>query len=379
METTMNNRRVAEVFPPGEFILEELEARGWTQVDLAEIIGRDTVQINRIIQGKQAITPDTAKQLAEVFSTTPELWMNLESSYRLSLVKPNGNSLARRARLYNLFPVRDMIKRGWIEASENIEVLEKRFCDFFGIPSLDETPRVPHAAKKSTDGELTQAQTAWVLRARQLAPAVSVNLFSERTFKACLERLSSMRTNVEDVRQVPRVLADHGIRFLIVEALPNTKIDGVCFWLNSASPVIALSIRYDRIDSFWFTLMHECGHVKNRDGQREPILDTDLVGDEAQAFTEKSGIERSADEFACEWLVKRDELDKFIARVRPFYYKQKIALFANRINVHPGIVVGQLQHRKVIPFSHNREMLEKVQKTVTPSALTDGWGNTPSV
>ncbi len=47
METTMNSRRVAEVFPPGEFILEELEARGWTQVDLAEIIGRDTVQINQ--------------------------------------------------------------------------------------------------------------------------------------------------------------------------------------------------------------------------------------------------------------------------------------------------------------------------------------------
>jgi HTH-type transcriptional regulator/antitoxin HigA len=96
METMMNNRRVAEVFPPGEFILEELDARGWTQVDLAEIIGRDTVQINRIIQGKQAITPDTAKQLAEVFSTSPELWMNLESSYRLSLVRKGNEAINTR-------------------------------------------------------------------------------------------------------------------------------------------------------------------------------------------------------------------------------------------------------------------------------------------
>jgi HTH-type transcriptional regulator/antitoxin HigA len=103
------------------------------------------------------------------------------------------------------------------------------------------------------------------------------------------------------------------------------------------------------------------------------------VGEDAQAFAEKPEVERKADNFACEFLVKKDELDKFIARVRPFYYKQKIALFANRINVHPGIVVGQLQHRKVIPFSHNREMLEKVQKIVTPSALTDGWGNTPPI
>lgn len=375
--TTMKNRRVAEVFPPGEFILEELEARGWTQVDLAEIIGRDTVQINRIIQAKQSITPETAKQLARVFDTSPELWMNLETAYRLSLVKTDESEVARRARLYELFPVREIIKRGWVEWSENIDVLEKRFCDFFRIPSLDETPQLAYAAKKSTPGELTYAQKAWLFRAYQLAPAVSAGLFSESTLKACLERLSNMRANAEDTRQVPRVLADHGIRFLIVEALPSTKIDGICFWLDRSSPVVVLSVRYDRIDSFWFTLMHELGHVKNRDGQQEFILDTDLVGDEAQPFGEKSQIEREADSFACEYLVKKDELDKFIARVRPFYYKQKIMLFANRLNVHPGIVVGQLQHRKVIPFSHNRDLLEKVRKTVTPSALTDGWGNTP--
>jgi HTH-type transcriptional regulator / antitoxin HigA len=382
METTetMNNRRVAEVFPPGEFILEELEARGWTQVDLAEIMGRDTVQINRIIQGKQAVTPETAKQLAEVFATSAELWMNLESTYRLSLVKSNDDAVARRARLYDLFPVREMIKRAWIEASENIEVLEKRFCDFFEISSLDETPQLAHAAKKSTPGELTLAQKAWLFRARQLAPAVSAGLFSERTLKACLDRLNGMRANAEDVREVPRVLADHGIRFLIVEALPSTKIDGVCFWLDKSSPVIALSIRYDRIDSFWFTLMHEVGHIMNKDGLlQEPVVDTHLVGEDAQAFGEKTEVEREADRFACQFLVDQAELEKFIARVRPFYYKQKIMLFANRINVHPGLVVGQLQNRKVIPYSHNREMLEKVQKTVIPSALTDGWGNTPPV
>jgi HTH-type transcriptional regulator/antitoxin HigA len=378
METYMTNRRVAEVFPPGEFILEELEARGWSQVDLAEIIGRHPNQINKIIQGEQKVTPETAKQLAAAFGTTAELWLNLESAYQLSLVE-NDNSVARRAKLYELFPVREMVKRGWIEASENIEVLEKRFCNFFKILSLDDVPKLGYAAKKSTPGDLTNAQKAWLFRAWQLAPAVSVGLFSETTLKTCLERLSVMRTNVEDVRQVPRVLADHGIRFLIIEALPGTKIDGVCFWLDRSSPVIALSIRFDRIDSFWFTLMHELGHVKNRDGQQEAILDTDLVGEDAQAFTEKPEVERNADEFACECLINKAALDKFIARVRPFYYKSKIMLFANLINVHPGIIVGQLQHRGIIPYTHNREMLEKVRKIVVPSALTDGWGNTPPV
>lgn len=378
METMekMTNRRVAEVFPPGEFILEELEARGWSQIDLAEIIGRHPNQVNKIIQGEQKVTPETAKQLAAAFGTTAELWLNLESAYQLSLVE-GDNSVARRAKLYELFPVREMVKRGWIESSDNIDVLEKRFCDFFNIPSLDESPRLAHAARKTTYGEVTAAQTAWLFRARQLAQAVSVSLFSDRTLIEGNNRLAYLRANLEDVRQVPRVLADSGIRFVIVEALPNTKIDGVSFWLDKRSPVIALSLRFDRVDWFWHTLMHEVCHLMNRDSLNEPVLDTDLVGDEAQTFEEKPPEERRADEFACDFLVQKEEMEKFIARMRPLYYKQKIALFANRIKVHPGIVVGQLQHRKEIPYTHNRDMLEKVRNIVTPSALTDGWGNTP--
>jgi HTH-type transcriptional regulator/antitoxin HigA len=72
--------------------------------------------------------------------------------------------------------------------------------------------------------------------------------------------------NAEDLRHIPRVLAKAGIRFLVVEASPNTKIDGVCLWLDKTSPVIAMSLRYDRIDWFWFTLLHEIDHVSHREG-----------------------------------------------------------------------------------------------------------------
>ncbi|HVR07846.1 MAG TPA: XRE family transcriptional regulator, partial [Thermoanaerobaculia bacterium] len=64
---------------------------------------------------------------------------------------------------------------------------------------------------------------------------------------------------------------------------------------------------------------------------------------------------------------------------RPLYYKEKIRGFASRIGVHPGLVVGQLQHRGEISFAHNREMLAKVRNAVTRSALTDGWGCHPPV
>ena len=69
------------------------------------------------------------------------------------------------------------------------------------------------------------------------------------------------------------------------------------------------------------------------------------------------------------------ELDFFIARVKPLYSKFKIMNFAERIKVHPGIVVGQLQFRKEIPYSHNRDLLVRIREIITRTALTDGWGN----
>jgi HTH-type transcriptional regulator/antitoxin HigA len=371
---TSAERHFAEVFPPGEFIKDELEARGWSQLDLAEIMGRDPAQINLIVNGKQSLTPETAKQLGDAFGTGAQFWINLEGAYKLSQVEPAESSVARRANLYELFPVREMIKRGWVEYSGNVEVLEKRFCDFFEIPSLDEAPRLAHAARKSTQGPVTAPQTAWLFRARQLAKAVWASTFSDRSLQECFAALNLLRANREDVRRIPQVLAEHGIRLVIVELLPKTKIDGVTFWLNRDSPVIALSFRYDRIDWFWHTLAHEMIHVKQRDGMKEPILDTDITG-EGVDLEQLSQAERAIDTLACDFLVPKRELNRFIGRISPLYSKYKISLFAKRISVHPGIIVGQLQHRKEMPYAYNRDMLPKVREIVTSSALTDGWGN----
>jgi HTH-type transcriptional regulator / antitoxin HigA len=104
-------------------------------------------------------------------------------------------------------------------------------------------------------------------------------------------------------------------------------------------------------------------------------LDVDLVGDQAIPSEEKTETEKRADLFAENFLVDGREISNFIARVRPLYSKQKIRNFAVRIGVHPAIVLGQLQHRKEVGWSHSREMLVKVRHILMSSALTDGWGH----
>jgi HTH-type transcriptional regulator/antitoxin HigA len=167
-------------------------------------------------------------------------------------------------------------------------------------------------------------------------------------------------------------LSELGVRLVLVEKLKGMKLDGATFWLDKSSPVVAISMRYDRIDHLWFVLGHELGHVLYGDGQS--FVDDELVGEDV-AESELSEAERIADQFASELLIPKSELDDFIGRVKPLYARKRIIDFANRIGVHPGIVVGQLQHRKEIGFWHSRPLLPKVAESLASAAMSDGWGH----
>jgi HTH-type transcriptional regulator/antitoxin HigA len=369
---------IAEVFPPGEFIKEELEARGWTQDDLAEILGRHRAAISAIVNGKREISADIACDLGKAFGTSPQYWMNLETSYRLSSTTYSNESVARKAQLFQKAPVKEMIRRNWISGSDDLNALEKSVLHFFEIKALDQDPEImPHAAKKSTSyASLTPAQIAWLYRAKKIARGVQAGKFTEKLFLDTQARLKRLLMNPEDVRHVPRTLAEGGVRLLLIEQLPQTKVDGICFWLDESSPVIALALRYDRLDHFWYLLGHECGHVNRKDGLRgSPYLDINLVGDNPVSAEDKPDAEIEADNFAQEFLIDQARLENFIARVRPLYSKQKIVNFALNIGVHPAIVLGQLQHRGEVGWSHSREMLVKVRDLIIPTAVTDGWGH----
>jgi len=368
-------RAVAEVFPPGEFIREELDARGWTQGDLAQIMGRPLQFVNELVSGKKQITPETALGLAKAFGNDDAMyWMNLDSIYRLARARPVDEAVSRRSKLYSQFPVRELMKRGWIEPSDNIDVIEHRVCRFYNIKSIDEQPQFAHAAKAAQYDERTPLQWAWLYRAAQLARGVHAGPYSESKLRAAVAKLRELLIATEEIRQVPKILADAGVKFVIVEFLPGAKIDGAAFWIDGA-PVIAMSLRFDRVNSFWFVLRHEIEHVKNRDGL---ILDVELT-ESLQRKDQMSAEEARANEAAAEFLVPKKELDSFVTRVRPLYSEQRILLFAKRIGVHPGLVVGQLQFRDEVPYTHFHKHLVKVREIIVQTALTDGWGAVPPI
>lgn len=370
----MSQHIPAEVFPPGDFIREELEAREWTQADFAKILGRPLPAVNELITGKKAITPETARALGDAFGTGAEFWMNLESAYRLSLAETTDQDVGRRAQLYSSVPVGNIIKRGWLQSCDDTNELERSVYDFYGVKSLKEIEsRHCMAARKSTSYSKTSAEEwAWWCRARQMAESISVGRYTKNALKAeGLKELHKLIVSDQEARKIPKLLADFGVRLVIVKGLPKMRVDGAAFWVKD-KPVIALSLRLDRIDSVWFTLAHEICHVLEED---EPGLDIDLVGKDRMPTDQKPPMERAADLFASNFLIPKNEIDNFVARVKPLYSKVKIMQFASRIGVHPGIVVGQLQHRREIGWGHSREMLVGVKDVLTSTAYTDGWGS----
>ncbi|MGO9663690.1 MAG: HigA family addiction module antitoxin [Polyangia bacterium] len=366
----MTQRVPAEVFPPGEFIREELEARGWTQGVLAEVMARPERTISEIISGKRAITPETARGLSAALGPSPGYWLNLEGAYRLSKTEHSDEDVRKRSAIYGYAPIREMIRRGWIAATESVAELERQVLAHFGVSSLEERPSFCGAAK-ATAAPVTMAQMAWAFRVRQIASRTLVPKYSEQSLRNAIAKMRSLLREPSDVAQVPTILAACGIRFVIVEPLPSGKIDGITFWLdNNESPVVGMSMRFDRIDNFWFVLRHELDHVLRMDGIEEAMFDVDLERECGESTDDR---EKLANEAASDFCIPKPKMDCWIARKSPFFSELDLLGFAKVQDVHPGIVAGQLRHR-IKRHDIFAKYLVKIREALLTSAAVDGWG-----
>jgi HTH-type transcriptional regulator/antitoxin HigA len=336
---------------PGWRINEELSARGWSQKDLAAVIGRPLQVVNEIINTNKQITPETAVQLSQAFpGTSPELWANLEALYRVRLAKraQPKSDVERRSRLYALAPIAELVSRGWINRSQHIDDLERAVCEFLDIRSLDDAPTMPVVNWQHTmnrDPE-SRAQLAWIKRVEGLVHSQQVSRFDSQSFKTNAAALFSLAASPADVARVPDALNDLGVRFVVVPHLQRTYLDGAAF-RTVDGPVVALTLRFDRLDHFWFALAHEAAHVARGD---DGVLDAppDRVD------RSKDPKERATDLLAANWLIDPKAYAAFRQATADVPTRAQIEAFADRVERHPSIVVGRLQHDAVITYAQHR-------------------------
>lgn len=352
---------------PADALRACMERRGWSQPDLAYVLGVNTATVNQIINGRRGISPDMAKALAVAFDVPVQSLAAVQAQWELDRARDPEPGVAARARVQGEYPLREMIKRGWLSG----DALESELAAFFGVGDLADVPHLSHAAKRTAIDDIPAPQLAWLFRVRQIASEMPTPPFSRTKLQVALEQMKAMRESPEEIRHIPRLLHEAGVRFVVVEGLPSGKIDGVCFWLDDHSPVIGMSLRFDRIDNFWFVLRHECSHVANGHGKSAPIIDVELVG---RSNLDIPAEEQLADAEALDFCVPQDKLDSFYHRKAPIFSERDVVAFAGVNRIHPGLVIGQLQH-KLGRFDLLRRYLVSVRNFVLPGAMVDGWGD----
>jgi HTH-type transcriptional regulator / antitoxin HigA len=361
--------------PVGHKLKRMMQVKQWTQDELAAVTGMHRQSVHNLLVGKTAVSLEAAVRLAAAFGNEASEWLAWDNAYRLTINDTDISQVEKTARLYEIAPVREMQRRGWIKITTETQDLEVELTTFFGANPLHNAIELPIAARRSSlNGDPTQPEVVWCFRALQLAKQMLVGPVDRSRLNAAAQQLRTLAAFPKEARKVAAILADVGIRFVVIEPLAGKKMDGATLWLDQDSPVIALSIKDDRIDGFWFTLMHEFAHVCNGDSSVDVDIVEQLKGI-ATIDVAQDDVELIANQQAADSLIRTSDLQSFIRRVGPFYSRDRIVQFANRQKIHPGIIVGQLQHREEIGYSALREFLVKVRESVTSTALTDGWNH----
>lgn len=357
MTNSKNQYRPDTVSPPGETLQEALEERGMTQVDFAQRIGMSRKHLKQILDGAAPISTETALRFERVLGVPARFWNNREQQYRDFLArKAEEKELSKHTSwLKNFKNIATMRKFDWIpDTKDSVESL-RAILDFFGMASPDAWQehwaavevRYRRSQKYEPDA---YALAAWLRRGELKAQEIDCAPFNEAKFRACLREIRKLTVEPPEVFQNRLVeqCARCGVAVVFVRELPKTA-SGATRWLTPTKALIQLSLKYKTDDHLWFTFFHEAGHIL-----LHPKKDIFIEGKASN-----SRAEEQANRFAARTLIADEDFEAFVASTK--LSKESIRRFARSQGIAPGIVVGQLQHKGLLPYSHCNELKSKFE------------------
>lgn len=320
---------------PIEAIRFRMEQLGLKAKDLYPYLG-GSARTSEVLGGKRALT----------LSMIRALHAHLGIPAEALITEPLPESDDSFSAFLDRMPGAAMASQGFFGPNRKVpDDLERAMRDKLGCAGL--SPGNFAFLCRKTDATRENAKTdmnallAWMIevqcRAGQKRLAAKyVDGTIDDDFMREVARLSRLP---DGPKVAERYLAQHGIHLVYVPPLPKTYLDGACMKsLKDGNPVIGMTIRYDRIDNFWFVVLHELAHLKNRDLE---TMDGKAIVDDFDVPAGDSVIERRADREASEAAVPADVLQPYLSLASA----ANIEMIARRYRVHPAIVAGQVRHR----------------------------------
>lgn len=329
--------------PPGEYLEEVLDDFELSQAELARRMGRPPQAINEIIKGEKAITPDTAIQLEQVIGVSAEIWNKLESEYRLILAKEQEQVKAKQETgIVPKFPYLEMSKLGLVKKTRDALTKVYELQRFFGVSSLLNIQNVkeysPAFRLCEKDTLSSEALAAWLRTGNLIASKNEIAVFSKDKLRSEIGNIRKLSTESDPnkmLRELKDLLASCGVALVVIPHYPKTYVSGATFWNGKSKPVVMMSMRGSWADIFWFSLMHELAHILLHD-KRITFIEGGKNNDEYKVQ------ENEADEFSQRTLIPEELYLEFVAEQN--FTSEMILFFAQKLEIHPGIVTGRLQH-----------------------------------
>ncbi len=323
---------------PIEAIRFRMEQAGLSARDLIPLLG-SRAKVSEVLSGKRSLTLQMIRALHEHLGIPAEV-----------LLRQPGASLPEIPMDldWSRFPLAAMAKLGWIEPGRNLkdqaeEIIRDLMKRAGGAEAL------PTALYRKNDGARqnakmdTYALKAWcyqlLAEARATAlPSTYRQGSITQDFARNLVRLSWLQ---EGPRLAKEFLANHGIHLIYLPHLPRTHLDGAALKLPDETPVIGLTLRYDRLDNFWFCLCHELAHVSlhMQHGMDEAFFDDLSLGDVEGIETDDK--ETEADQWAQEALIPSEVWAS--SSVKDQATPAAVVELAHELGIHPAIVAGRVR------------------------------------
>lgn len=342
--------------PPGETLRQTIDDLGMTQADLALRVGLSAKTINQIIQGEHPLSQKTAILLERATGVPARMWNNLEMQYQERRArKIDREDLNQQLSWLKTIPCKELVRLGAIPGlTDPVDMLRAALA-FFGVGSPAEWESYWKAKaacqfRKSDTFEMKPGVTAaWIRLGELEAQQIECATYNEKRFLQSLQQVRTVTTEPVSTwkSRLIDICAPAGVAVVLVPEIKGCPASGVTQWLTPEKALIQLSLRYKKDDHFWFTFFHEAGHILH-DSKKAMIIEDGGESDER---------EEAANRFASDFLIP----PRIQSRLRSLRGSVEIERFAAEIGIAPGIVVGQMQKREIIPYSWHNKMKRTLQ------------------
>lgn len=346
-------------FHPGSYVEEIVEELNITQAEFAVRLGTTSKTISKIINGEERISKDIANKLAKLTGVSVQTWLNLQANYDAKLVEIENKMDNDEHEVCDLIDLSSL--------KNNSFIAKKRYSSIEKIQELRKLLNISNLARLSEFNSSVSYRRAKNINDKsivnsnvmlELAMNEARNKTSNKYSRTKLEKIlpDIKRMNTEDPNifypDLTKKLLDCGIVLVALPIIKGAGLNGATKKFKNGSVLLMITDRNKGSDIFWFSLVHELGHIYYED------FYSNLEGDE-----EYSRNEERADEFAANFFIPSDKYDYFVAN--RVFTEQSITDFAKQLGIHPGIVVGRLQRENLIEYYDFNNLKEKYRISIT--------------